>query len=83
MPEWLVVGATTHFSAMVSFHSEGLACAHCLHNEDDPGKGPIPTMACVSFWAGLLTAAYLARHAVGKTVPADEQQVYLRAASPD
>ncbi len=77
MPAWLVIGATTHWSAMASFHSEGLGCAHCLHNADDPGDGPIPTTACVSFWAGLLTAAYLARHAAGQAIPANEQQVYL------
>jgi hypothetical protein len=59
MPQWLVIGATTYWSAMASFHSEGLGCARCLHNEDEPGDGPIPTTACVSFWAGLLTAAYL------------------------
>jgi hypothetical protein len=83
MPEWLVIGATTHWSAMASFHSEGLGCACCLHNEDDPGNGPIPTTACVSFWAGLLTAAYLARHAAGQAIPATEQQVYLTPFRPE
>jgi hypothetical protein len=76
-PEWLVVGATTHWSAMASFHSEGLGCARCLHNQDDPGDGPIPTTACVSFWAGLLTASYVARHAAGQAISNKEQQVYL------
>jgi len=77
-PEWLIIGATTHWSAMVSFHSEGLACARCLHNEDDPDDGLIPTTACVSFWAGLLAAAYLARHAAGQAISINEQQqVYL------
>ncbi|MGB9115748.1 hypothetical protein, partial [Bradyrhizobium sp.] len=76
-PKWLVIGATTHWSAMASFHSEGLACAHCLHHRDDPGNEIIPTTACVSFWAGLLAAAYLARHAAGQPVSAKEQQVYL------
>jgi len=83
MPEWLVIGATTHWSAMASFHSEGLGCARCLHNEDDPGDGPMPTMACVSFWAGLLTTGYLARHAVGQPIPANEQQVYLTPCRPE
>jgi hypothetical protein len=82
-PEWLVIGATTHWSAMASFHSEGLGCARCLHNEDDPGDGPIPTTACVSFWAGLLTSAYLARHAAGVAIPANEQQVYLTPFRPE
>lgn len=84
MPEWLVIGATTHWSAMASFHSEGLGCAHCLHNEDDPGDGQfLPTTACVSFWAGLLMATYLARHAAGRAIPANEQQLYLTPFRPD
>jgi hypothetical protein len=83
MPQWLVIGATTHWSAMASFHSKGLACARCLHNEDDPGDGPIPTTVCVSFWAGLLTAAYLVRHAAGQAIPVNEQQVYLTPFRPE
>jgi hypothetical protein len=37
----------------------------------------------VSFWAGLLMAAYLARHAAGQTIPAREQQVYLTPFRPE
>lgn len=76
-PKWLVIGATTHWSAMASFHAEGLGCARCLHNQDDLGDGLIPTTACVSFWAGLLSATYLAHHAAGQAISAKEQQVYL------
>jgi hypothetical protein len=83
-PEWLIIGATGHWSAMASFHSEGLACARCLHDKDDPDNGLIPTTACVSFWAGLLAAAYLARHAVGQPIPINEQQqVYLSPFRPE
>jgi hypothetical protein len=82
-PEWLVVGATTHWSAMASFHSEGLGCAHCLHNKDDPGDGVIPTTACVSFWAGLLTATYVVRHAAGHAISVLEQQKYLTPFRPE
>lgn len=84
-PEWLIIGATTHWSAMVSFHSEGLACARCLHDKDDLDNGPIvATAACVSFWAGLLAAAYLARHAAGHPFSINEQQqVYLSPFRPD
>lgn len=82
-PDWLVIGATTHWSSMASFHFEGLACAHCLHHRDDPGNEIIPTTACVSFWAGLLAAAYLARHAAGQPISAKEQQVYLTPFRPD
>jgi len=82
-PEWLVIGATTHWSAMASFHSSGLGCARCLHNRDDPGDGLIPTTACVSFWAGLLAAAYLASHAAGQAISSREQQVYLTPFRPE
>lgn len=83
MPEWLVIGATTHWSAMASFHSKGLGCAYCLHNKDDPGEGPIPTVAHVSFWAGLLAATYIVRHAAGLAIPATEQQIYLTPFRPE
>ena len=76
-PEWLGVGATTHWSAMASFHQAGLGCAQCLHPSDDPSTAPIPTVAFVSFWAGLLTAAYLLRRVSDELVPQTEQQIYL------
>jgi hypothetical protein len=75
-PEWLGIGATTHWSAMASFHTMRLGCAECLHPTDDPGDAPIPTVAFVSFWAGLLTATYFLRHLGGNLRPA-EQQIYL------
>jgi len=82
-PKWLVIGATTHWSAMASFHSEGLGCAHCLHNEDGPGEVLIPTTACVSFWAGLFAAVYLARYAAGQSFLPEEQQVFHTPFRPD
>jgi hypothetical protein len=82
-PDWLGVGATTHWSAMASFHRQGLGCAQCLHRTDDPGNAPIPTVAFVSFWAGLLTACYFLRHRAGQTIPISEQQIYLTALRPE
>lgn len=82
-PGLLVVGATGHWSAMASFHSAGLGCAECLHNRDHAVPGPIPTTACVSFWAGLLSATYLARRAAGEVLLAKEQQVYLTPFRPE
>jgi hypothetical protein len=79
MPDWLTVGATSHWSAMASFHRPGLGCAHCLHYRDDPGGAPIPTAACVSFWAGLMSARYL----VDKAASGDEQQMYFSPFRPD
>lgn len=82
-PDWLGVGATTHWSAMASFHAEGLGCAECLHPEDDPGNAPISTVAFMSFWAGLLTATYFLRHRAGQAIPVDKQQIYLTALGPE
>jgi hypothetical protein len=82
-PDWLGVGATTHWSAMASFHVAGLGCAECLHSTDDPGNEPIPTVAFVSFWGGLLTASYFLRHRAGEVMPTSEQQVYLTALRPE
>jgi hypothetical protein len=82
-PGWLGVGATTHWSAMASFHADGLGCAECLHPTDDPGNAPIPTVAFVSFWAGLLTASYFLRHRAGQAMRMREQQIYLTALRPE
>ena len=82
-PEWLGVGATTHWSGMASFHEAGLGCAECLHPVDDPGDAPIPTVAFVSFWAGLLTASYFLRHRAGQPAAANEQQIDPTALRPE
>lgn len=82
-PDWLGVGATTHWSAMASFHKRGLGCAECLHPADDPGSAPIPTVSFVSFWAGLLTATYFLRHLAGQPAPISEQQIYVTALRPE
>jgi hypothetical protein len=76
-PKWLGIGATTHWSAMASFHEAGMGCAECLHPVDDPSNGPIPTVAFVSFWAGILTATYFLRHLGGQPAPANEQQIFV------
>lgn len=54
---WMGVGATTHFCSMASVHYPYSACAACLHPHDEAIEGPIPTIAFVSFCAGLMTAA--------------------------
>lgn len=56
-PYWMAVGATSHFSAMASVHYRHSACAACLHPKDEPADGPTPTVAFVSFFAGLQVAA--------------------------
>ena len=74
-PKWLGVGSTTHYSLVASFHRRGLGCAGCLHPVDHPADGDIPTVAFVSFWAGLLLAAYYLRHLVGQDAFLAEQHV--------
>jgi hypothetical protein len=76
-PAWLGIGATTHWSAMASFHEAGLGCAECLHPLDDPSTAAIPTVAFVSFWAGLLLATYFLRQVSGRPAEAAEQQIYM------
>ena len=76
-PAWLGVGATSHYSAMASFHSSGLACAICLHPRADDDPRPIPTVAFVSHWAGLWLASLLVRCKAGPAPPRNQQQAYL------
>lgn len=76
-PCWMAVGATTHWSAMASVHEPGGGCAECLHPYDEPGNAPIPTVAFVSYWAGLLTAAYFLRQLAGDRIGADDRQIFL------
>ncbi len=82
-PCWLGVGATSHWSSMASFHARGAACAGCLHPIDDPDNRPIPTVAFVSFWAGLLLATYFLREACGKLSPVSQQSTYLTPLRPE
>jgi hypothetical protein len=76
-PEWLGVGATSHHSAMSSEHPRGAPCAWCLHPEDSPAPGNIPTVGFVSHWAGLLLAWRLVRHRLGVGVDPRAQHEYL------
>ncbi len=74
-PEWLGVGATSHFFTVTSSHTTGQACAGCLHAEDDPGGGLIPTVSFVSYWAGLLLAIRLLRHSLGHAQMGIDQSI--------
>jgi hypothetical protein len=76
-PGWLGIGATTHWNAMASFHVPGLACARCLHPRDDQNDLPIPTVAFVSFWSGLLLASYLIRSCGVGGFEASHQHIFL------
>lgn len=74
-PAWLAIGATTHWSALSSFHIAHGACARCLHPRDDADVGYAPTISFVSFWAGLWNAAHLIRSLA--TVATNSEWIFL------
>lgn len=80
-PRWIGVGATTGFCVQVSEHSPGQACAGCLHSEAGEPVGAIPTVAFVSFWAGLLLAVRWLRHLGEQTDP--DQQTFFAPLRPE
>jgi hypothetical protein len=82
-PEWLAVGATSHFLAMSSFHSPELPCVGCLHPYDDPSNDPIPTVAFVSYAAGLMMATQYLRKMSNVSLENREQQVIFRPRRPE
>jgi ThiF family len=77
-PGWVAVSGTSHFSVSSSAHSVGEPCCGCLHPVDDPaGANPIPTVAFVSFWAGLAMAVRLLREALVSPYSTDRQHLWL------
>jgi hypothetical protein len=74
-PQWLGIGATTHWAAMASYHRPGLGCARCLHPRDELGPARIPTAPFVSLLAGVHLACYLLSDLAGRLVECD-QYVY-------
>lgn len=78
-PSWLCVGATAHFTAMVSEHRADSACAGCLHPEDDDVHEPIATAAFVSYWAGLLLLVRLLRSLSNRPIRDTERVLEIAA----
>jgi hypothetical protein len=81
-PKWLGCGATNHFGSMASFHMQHTPCVGCLHPKDDKTIAPIPTVAFVSFWAGLWILALYLRHLAGDD-PSREQHLYFAPLRPE
>jgi hypothetical protein len=79
---WMGVGATSHFNSMASAHFPYSACAACLHPHDEPLEGDTPTIAFVSFLAGLLVAADFLRNVAGTDVGLASRQQYLTSLQP-
>jgi hypothetical protein len=72
-PRWLCVGATHHFSSLVSEHDRTSACAGCLHTLDDDENAPVATVSFVSYWAGLLLLSRVLRVASGAPLGSRER----------
>lgn len=72
-PEWLGVGATSHFLVLITEHPRGSACAGCAHVALGEDIAVIPTISIVSFWAGLLLALRLIARAGGRPYPLERQ----------
>jgi hypothetical protein len=69
-PEYLAIAATSHFEVRLTQHFHGGPCAGCAHpyyNELDDSL--IPTLATVSFWAGLQLALFVLARACGSEIP--------------
>lgn len=83
-PQWLGVGATSHYNAMSSFHTGAVPCARCAHPRDDEaGETLIPTVAFVSFWAGLLLATQFVGQVGAGGMLTAEQQVFMTPVRPE
>jgi hypothetical protein len=82
-PIWVGIGATSHYSAMTSFHAASLPCVRCVHPVNDEGEGLIPTLSFVSHWAGLHLAALFVRHVGGDNLSGSEQVSYATLLRPD
>lgn len=82
-PAWLGVGATSHYSSLVSYHVPGAGCAWCFHSRDDTGPGLIPTVSFVSHWAGLWLASLLVLERMGLRPASPRQSVYITSLRAD
>ncbi|MGH2464990.1 MAG: hypothetical protein ACRDGI_05980 [Candidatus Limnocylindrales bacterium] len=67
-PQWLGIGATSHFEVRVTEHGPDEPCAGCAHPHlGQVPDAPIPTIAPVSGWAGFVLALRLLRWASSRT----------------
>jgi hypothetical protein len=82
-PEWMGIGASSHYSAMASYHTATTPCARCLHPVDDELRGLIPTVSFVSHWAGLWLATLFALECAGAKMPLGQQSTYATLLRPD
>lgn len=80
-PGWMGVGATAGFSVQISEHLPHGPCAGCLHPQAAAPTGAIPTVAFVSFWAGLLLVVRWLRDLQGS--PEQSAQTFFSPLRPE
>jgi hypothetical protein len=68
-PAWLIIGATSHFLALITEHPADEACAGCAHRDLGDDIAVVPTWSIVSFWAGYLVALRVIARASGAPYP--------------
>lgn len=81
--DWLCVAGTEHYQTVGSFHNASTPCAACLHHSDAGVDPRAPTIAFVSFWAGLWLSVLFLRHLAGEQVPLSEQEILTTMLRPD
>lgn len=82
-PSWLGIGATSHFFVFVTEHEVGEPCAGCAHAQLGQDIAVIPTLAMISFWAGLLLALRLVARAAGHRYPPTQSVTNFWALRPE
>ncbi len=82
-PEWLGIGATADYLAVITYHLPGLTCARCLHMAGPEARAPIPTVSFVSHWAGLWLASLFARKMTVSERDPDPQLTQMATLRPD
>lgn len=75
--DWMGVGATSHFDVLSSVHYPISGCCACLHPHNESGPPITPTIAHVSFLAGLVLATDLIVDVTGATAAIQSRQRYL------
>lgn len=82
-PDWVGVGATDRYAALVSSHAPGEPCSGCLHPVAPPtSDAPIPTCAFVSLLSGLLLAVHWLR-SLDPAGERQQQQTFVNALRPE
>jgi hypothetical protein len=73
-PDWMAIGATGHDEVRITEHEPDESCAICAHpHVSAVGVDPIPTIAPISFQAGLRLVSRALRFAAGAPTPSERR----------